>query len=141
MLIVVISAAVLWGVFWIGDRLVTRWAPRLSAEVDDLYAVRGETSPRTMPFVLSVIGPGEELFWRGLVQSRAGIAVSLVACALVHIWERKPILLLAALTGGAFWASLFAWRGTLVAPVLSHLLWDLAIIVWFPTRRKDAGPG
>lgn len=134
----VAGAAVLWAVFWIGDRLVTRLLPRLSAEVDDLYAVRGETSTRTMPLVLSVIGPAEELFWRGLVQSRAGIVVALAGYALVHVWERKPILLIAALVGGAFWGALFAWTGTLVAPVVSHLLWDLAIIVWFPTRRPRA---
>ena len=132
----VLAAALLWAVFWVGDRLVTRLFPGLSAEVDDLYAVRGETSIRTMPFVLAVIGPAEEIFWRGLIQSRAGIAIALVAYALVHVWERKPILLLAALVGGAFWGALFAWRGTLVAPVVSHLLWDLAIIVWFPTRRS-----
>jgi membrane protease YdiL (CAAX protease family) len=131
----VAGAAVLWAVFWAGDRLVTRLFPRLSAEVDDLYAVRGETTVARMPLVLAVIGPAEEVFWRGLVQSRAGIAVALVAYALVHVWERKPILLLAALVGGAFWGGLFAWRGTLVAPIVSHLLWDLAIIVWFPTRR------
>lgn len=131
----VASAAVLWTVFLVGDRIVTRLLPSLSAQVDDLYDVRGQTTTARMPLVLSVIGPAEEIFWRGLVQSRAGIAVSLVAYALVHVWERKPILLLAALTGGAFWAALFAWRGTLVAPVVSHLLWDLAIIVWFPTRR------
>lgn len=136
----VAGAAVLWAVFWVGDRLVRRVLPRLSAEVDDLYAVRGETSTRTMPVVLSVIGPAEELFWRGLVQSRAGIAVALAGYALVHVWERKPILLLAALVGGAFWGGLFAWTGTLVAPIVSHLLWDLAIIVWFPTRR-GAPPG
>ena len=130
------AAAVLWAVFWLGDRLVTRLFPRLSAQVDDLYAVRGETTTARMPFVLAVIGPAEEIFWRGLVQSRAGIAVALVAYALVHVWERKPILLLAALVGGVFWGGLFAWRGTLIAPVVSHLLWDLAIIVWFPTRRS-----
>ena len=132
----VAAAAVLWAVFWLGDRLVTRLFPRLSAQVDDLYAVRGETTTARMPFVLAVIGPAEEIFWRGLIQSRAGIAVALVAYALVHVWERKPILLLAALVGGVFWGGLFAWRGTLVAPVVSHLLWDLAIIVWFPTRRS-----
>ena len=130
------SAAVLWAVFWVGDRLVSRVLPRLSAEVDDLYAVRGETTAARMPFVLAVIGPAEEVFWRGLVQSRAGIAVALVGYALVHVWERKPILLLAALVGGAFWGGLFAWTGSLVAPIVSHLLWDLAIIVWFPTRRS-----
>jgi hypothetical protein len=130
------AAAVLWAVFWIGDRLVTRLVPKLSAEVDDLYAVRGETTSARMPFVLAVIGPAEELFWRGLVQQRAGVAVALVAYAVVHVWERKPVLLLAALVGGGFWGALFAWRGTLVAPIVSHLLWDLAIIVWFPTRRS-----
>ena len=132
----VAGAAVLWAVFWVGDRLVTKLLPRLSAEVDDLYAVRGETSTRTIPLVLSVIGPAEELFWRGLVQSRAGVAVALAGYALVHVWERKPILLLAALVGGAFWGALFAWTGTLTAPIVSHLLWDLAIIVWFPTRPR-----
>ena len=132
----VLSAAVLWAVFWIGDRLVTRLLPRLSAEVDDLYAVRGETTAARMPFVLAVIGPAEEIFWRGLVQQRAGIAIALVGYALVHLWERKPILLVAAVVGGAFWGALFAWTGSLVAPIVSHLLWDLAIIVWFPTRRS-----
>ncbi len=137
----VAGAAVLWAVFWIGDRVVTRLFPGLSSQVDDLYAVRGQTTAARMPFVLAVIGPAEEIFWRGLVQHRAGIAVALVAYALVHVWERKPILLLAALVGGVFWGALFAWRGTLVAPIVSHLLWDLAIIVWFPTRRSVDEPG
>lgn len=137
----VVSAAVLWAVFWVGDRLVTRLLPRLSDEVDDLYAVRGETTAARMPFVLAVIGPAEEIFWRGLVQQRAGIAVALVGYALVHLWERKPILLVAALVGGAFWGALFAWTGSLVAPIVSHLLWDLAIIVWFPTRRSAPANG
>ncbi len=39
---------------------------------------------------------------------------------------------LAAVVGGAFWGGLFAWRGTLVAPMVSHALWDLAVVVWFP---------
>ncbi len=136
-----ISAAVLWAAFWVGDRLVSRILPAMSAEVDDLYAVRGETTTARMPLVLAVIGPAEELFWRGLVQSRAGIVVALIAYALVHVWERKPILLVAALMGGAFWGSLFVWRDTLVAPIVSHLLWDLAIIVWFPTRRSAPDGG
>lgn len=134
----IVSAAVLWAVFFVGDRIVTRLFPKLSSEVDDLYAVRGETTAARMPLVLAVIGPAEEIFWRGLIQSRAGIVVALVAYALVHIWERKPILLLAAVVGGAFWGAIYAYTGTLVAPILSHLLWDLAIIVWFPTRRPAA---
>ena len=131
-----VSGVALYAVFWIGDRLLRRLFPSFAAEVSALYAVRAETQPATMPLVLCVIGPAEELFWRGLVQARAGVLVMLVAYGAVHLWERKAILIVAAIVGGAWWGALFAWRGTLVAPIVSHLLWDLMIIVWFPVRPK-----
>lgn len=132
------GAAVLYAVFWIGDRLL-RWSlPALSAEVGDLYRVRAETQPKNMPWVLLVIGPAEELFWRGFVQHRAGFLVAVAGYALIHLWERKLILVTAAAVGGLFWGALFAWRGSLVAPIVSHLLWDLAIIVYFPLRKTRA---
>jgi membrane protease YdiL (CAAX protease family) len=134
----VVAAFVLYLVFYAGDRLL-RWAmPRLAAEVGDLYALRAETAPRAIPLVLLVIGPGEELFWRGLVQARAGFVLAVVGYTLVHVWERKPVLLVAAAVGGVFWGGLFAWRDTLVAPLVSHALWDLLIIVWLPVRGRPS---
>jgi membrane protease YdiL (CAAX protease family) len=47
------------------------------------------------------------------------------------------VLVLAAVVGGAFWGALFAWRGTLVAPLISHALWDLAIVVWCPLALPE----
>ena len=130
----VAAAIVLYGVFWVGDRVLRRWLPESAAQVDALYQVR--SVPRSdrlpIPAVLLLIGPSEELFWRGLVQARAGFAIALAGYAAVHLWERKAVLVLAAMVGGAFWGALFAWRGTLVAPIVSHALWDLAVIVWFP---------
>jgi uncharacterized protein len=126
----VVAAGVLYGVFWAGNAGLRRWRPALAADVDDLYGVRA--SRRTMTAVLLVVGPCEELFWRGLVQQRSGFVFALVGYAAVHLWERKPVLVLAAVVGGAYWGALFSWRGTLVAPVVSHALWDLAIVVWCP---------
>ena len=130
----VAGAVVLYGVFWTGSRLLRRWFPAAAAHVDTLYDVRSIRTSERLPIaaVLLLVGPCEELFWRGFVQSRVGFVVALAGYAAVHVWERKPVLVLAAVVGGAFWAGLFAWRETLVAPIVSHALWDLAVVVWFP---------
>jgi uncharacterized protein len=128
------GAVVLYGVFWAGDALLRRWAPALAAHVDELYGVRSVPSAARLPVpaVIPFVGACEELFWRGLVQARAGVLLALAAYAAIHLWERKAVLVLAAAVGGAFWGGLFAWRDTLVAPIISHALWDLAVVVWFP---------
>lgn len=130
----VVAAGVLYGVFWSGNAVLRRWLPAMAAQVDDLYDVRSVRRPSRLPIaaVLLVVGPCEELFWRGLVQARAGFLVALAGYAAVHLWERKAVLVLAAVVGGAFWGALFAWRGTLIAPLVSHALWDLAIVLWRP---------
>lgn len=131
----VVGAGGLYGVFWVGDRGLRRLQPALAADVGELYGVSGSSRPRLVPVVLVVVGTAEEMFWRGFVQARAGVLVALLAYAAVHVWERKAALILAALVGGAYWAAIFGWRETLVAPVVSHVLWDLAVILWFPFRR------
>ena len=138
----VTGAVVLYGVFWTGDAVLRRWVPRAAAHVDDLYGVRLVPTSERLPVaaVVPLVGVCEELFWRGLVQARAGFVLALGAYAAVHLWERKAVLLLAAAVGGAFWGALFAWRDNLVAPIVSHALWDLAVVVWFPfgpARRRE----
>ncbi|MGI8776127.1 MAG: CPBP family intramembrane glutamic endopeptidase [Acidimicrobiales bacterium] len=130
----VVGAAVLYGVFWVGNLMLTRILPAMARQVAQLYAIRGTARTPQMVGVLLLVGPCEEIFWRGFVQSRAGVVVALVGYAAVHLWERKAVLVLAAVAGGAFWAGLFAWRTTLVAPIVCHALWDLAVVIWFPFR-------
>lgn len=131
----VVAAAGLYGVFWIGDRTLQRLLPAVVADVDELYGASDASPPRLVPVVLVVVGACEEMFWRGFVQARGGVLVALLGYAAVHLWERKAALVLAAVVGGAAWSALFGWRGTLVAPVVCHALWDLAVVVWFPFRR------
>lgn len=130
----VAGAVVLYGVFRAGAAVLRRWLPATAAQVDELYQVRSVPRSERLPIpaVLLLVGPCEELFWRGLVQARAGFVLALAGYAAVHLWERKAVLIVAAVVGGAFWGALFAWRGTLVAPIVSHALWDLAVVVWFP---------
>ena len=134
----VLAASVLYGVFFAGDRVLRRWMPRLAGQVDTLYLVRSVRSSGRLPVpaVLVLVGCAEELFWRGFVQDRAGFAVALAAYVAVHLWERKAVLVLAAVVGGAYWGGMFAWRESLVGPLVSHALWDLSVIVWFPLLRK-----
>jgi membrane protease YdiL (CAAX protease family) len=134
------SAAVLYGVFLIGDRVVAQLMPAWHREVRDLYRLRAEARPGAIPPMIAVVATTEEVFWRGFVQARAGLLVATAAYALVLIWERKVVLIVAALICGATWGALFAWRHTLVAPVLSHVLWDLAIMAFLPvgTGRSAA---
>ncbi|MDQ2725035.1 MAG: CPBP family intramembrane metalloprotease [Actinomycetota bacterium] len=128
------SGALLYAVFWVGEQALVIVLPKLAAEVGELYSVRGQTKPWFMPLVLAIAAPGEELFFRGFLQHQAGVAIALIAYGAVHLWERKLILVLAALLGGIWWGALLTWTGGLIAPVLSHLLWCLAIIVWRPAR-------
>jgi len=139
----VVGALALYGVFRAGNTVLRWWSPAVAAQIDDLYTVRSVSRPEEripVPVVLILVGTGEELFWRGLVQARAGFLVALACYAAVHLWERKAVLVLAAVTGGAFWGALFAWRGTLVAPIVSHALWDLAVVVWFPFAERASPP-
>ena len=131
-LIGVSSAALLYLVFRIGDRGLAQFMPALHREVRDLYLLRAEAPLGAIPPMIAVVAATEEVFWRGFVQARAGLLVATLAYALVLIWERKVVLIVAALICGATWGALFAWRDTLVAPVLSHVVWDLAIMVFLP---------
>lgn len=138
----VAGAVVLYGVFWAGAATLRRWLPATAAQIEELYQVRSVPHSERLPIpaVLLLVGPCEELFWRGLIQARAGFVLALAGYAAVHLWERKAVLILAAVVGGAFWGALFAWRGTLVAPIVCHALWDLAVVVWFPfapERRRE----
>ncbi len=135
----VTAAAVLYGVFWVGNAALTRLVPSFAAHVSDVYAVQGRTDLATVVLAIVVVGSCEELFWRGFVQERAGFALALAGYAAVLLWERNWALILAALVGGAGWGLLFAWRQNLVAPAVCHALWDLAVVVWLPLAGKT-GP-
>ena len=67
-----VSAAVLYGIFWLGDFCAAKvfgFAPR---QVEAIYAIRELGHPWAVGAVLLLVtSPGEELFWRGYVMRQA----------------------------------------------------------------------
>ncbi len=117
------------------------WAPAINAYAVSLYAM-AHSVPLAVGIILIIflIVPGEEIFWRGFVQrnlqvylgNNLGIALAVVIYALAHIWAFNPLLILAAIVGGACWGILYAWRSNLVTVILAHIIWCVLIVGVFP---------
>ena len=135
-------AVVLWFVFWTGDKLSQLLFDFARPQVDLIYGIKGGTSPTLISLLLlCIIGPGEEIFWRGYVQRRlsarwspnAGFLLATAAYTLIHIPSMNFMLVMAALVCGVIWGGLFRlFPKHFTAIVVSHALWDAAAFVWFP---------
>lgn len=141
-LIGVAIAAVLWGVFWLGDK-VSQWMfPSFArTQVNSIYGMKTDINPWLLScLLLFVIGPAEELFWRGYVQKALmkrwniwGAVLAIALYALVHLFSLNFMLIMAALVCGVVWGGLFyLFPRRFPALVISHALWDAAVFVWFP---------
>ncbi len=142
-LIGALAAAVLYGIFWLGDFCAAQvfgFAPR---QVEAIYAIRELGNPWLVGAVLLLVtSPGEELFWRGYVLKQAvarwgagaGFAAGAGLYGAVHLASGNFMLVMAALVAGLFWCALFQWRGNLTACVVSHALWTVGVFLLFPIR-------
>lgn len=138
----VVVAVVLWGVFWVGDKVASWMFDFARPQVDLIYGIKEGQSPWVLSLLLLLlIGPAEEIFWRGYVQERMGKKWGLTrgyliatACyTLVHIPSCNFMLVMASLVCGAAWGFLYRYfPDRFTGIVISHALWDAAVFVWFP---------
>ncbi len=143
----VVLAFALWGIFWVGDFLSSRWFDFARPEVNAVYSMKDGMKPELIAcLLLFLIGPAEELFWRGYVQNtfcilfenrKAGSLIAFVVTtliyALVHIWSFNFMLIMAALVAGAVWGFIYYLQPkALPALILSHALWDALVFIWMP---------
>jgi len=135
------SAAALYGLFAAGEALATRMFDFAGGEIADVYARRaGMSRLRIALLLFFVIGPGEELFWRGFVQHRfaerwgtmGGWLAGALVYAAVHIWALNLMLVLAAGLCALVWGALYARTRSLWPGIISHAVWDVAIFVLLP---------
>ncbi|MCF0195984.1 MAG: CPBP family intramembrane metalloprotease [Bacteroidaceae bacterium] len=135
-------AVVLWGVFWVGDK-VSQWMFDFARpQVDLIYGLKDGWQPLGITLaLLFIIGPAEEIFWRAFVQERLGrryganmgLILATAIYTLVHIWSFNFMLVMAALTCGMVWGLLYRFFPRhLTAIIVSHALWDAATFVVFP---------
>lgn len=138
----VLAAVALWAVFWLGDRVSSLLFDFARPQVEAIYGIRSGASPWLLSaLMLFLIGPAEEIFWRGYVQRtlssrfgrNTGFAVATLLYAAVHIPSFNFMLVMAALVAGAAWGALYRFfPSRLPAIVISHALWDAAVFIWFP---------
>ena len=131
-----------WCVFWVGDQVSSRLFDFARPQVDLIYGMKeGVPAGLLSVLLLFLIGPAEELFWRGYVQgtlserwgANAAFVVTVLAYALVHVPSCNFMLVMAAGVAGVVWGGLYRlFPRRLAALAVSHALWDAAVFVWFP---------
>ena len=130
------TAAGLFGIFRVGDTVAREVMPRGGEDIGDIYALRSLRSKEELAARLGlVIGPAEELFWRGFVQSRTGYVTATALYGGAHIVTENATLIGAATIAGAYWGLLRAIGVPLGALVVSHLAWDIWIFLVAPTEE------
>ncbi len=140
------SAGILYLTFQVGDRFARRYVPDGDAQIREIYRLRtlrprGEIATR----LATVIGPAEELFWRGLIQAALmrrfgrwrGAALAAGAYGGVHVTSGNFTLLGAAGVAGAHWCALYAAGVPLGTLIVSHVAWDIWIFLVQPTGEID----
>src|SRR2546428_7889176 len=130
------TAAGLYGIFRVGDTVAREVMPRGGEEIGDIYALRSLRPKEELAARLAlVIGPAEELFWRGFVQRRAGYLTATALYGGAHIVTENATLIGAATIAGACWGLLRAIGVPPGPPAVSHLAWDIWIFLVAPTQE------
>lgn len=144
------SAALLYLTFQAGDRFARRFVPGGDRQIRDIYTLRTLRPRDEIALRLAtVIGPAEELFWRGLVQASLmrlagrwrGGALAALAYGGIHVVTGNFTLMGAAGIAGAHWCVLYSAGVPLGALIVSHVAWDVWIFLVQPTGETEAIPG
>lgn len=135
-------AILLWITFWVGDRIAGWLLPFERMQVDAIYAMRSNTPSWLISLLLLlIIGPAEEIFWRGCIQryfarrrgANTAFILTTIIYTIIHIPSLNFMLVMAALVCGTIWGGLYRLMPQrLPAIIISHALWDAAVFVWFP---------
>jgi membrane protease YdiL (CAAX protease family) len=130
-------------VFFVG---VASEHPVFRRHVRALYDQRhGISLPAALIVAAVVIGPGEEVFWRGLFQSHlaeshgwwAGAALTWTTYTAANAVGGSLPILAGALVGGAVWGLLAVATHGVLAPMLCHSVWTGLMLARPPTAGRE----
>ena len=136
-----LAAGLLYGIFFAGNWLSRQILPFAGSGISQVYHFKAGAAPlRVIGLLTVLIGPGEELFWRGFLQRRfqvhfgglIGWLLATAVYAVVHAGSGNPMLVLAAAACGLCWGFLFLQTRSLLLVAVSHTVWDLAVFILFP---------
>ena len=138
-----VIAAGLYGIFQVGDRMARRILPAGDENIGDIYQLRHLRPKEEIALRLgAVVGPAEELFWRGLIQRSAmrrfgaipGSSLAAGAYGGAHLVTGNPALIGAATIAGIYWSIWAAVGAPMAALITSHIVWDIWIFLLAPTQ-------
>ncbi len=142
------TAAGLYGVFRVGDVFARTVLPGGAADIEDIYNRRALAPKKLIaPALALLIAPGEELFWRGLINGYLaqelgevkGNALGATIYGGVHVVTRNFTLFGAAGIAGAFWSLQWIFDGRMASQIVSHTAWDVWIFLVQPTMALPEG--
>lgn len=134
-------AALLFVVFYVGN-IALRFVLESAGEgINQVYGFKQEAPEwRIVILMLVIIGPGEELFWRGYLQRKLqmkfgmnpGFLLATFLYTAVHLFTGNMVLVLAALTCGLFWGWLYKKYNSMIINIVSHTIWDIMVFIILP---------
>ena len=136
-----LSAAALYLVFMVGNYFSEILFSTAAGEISSIYDFKGDASKlRILVLMLVVIGPGEELFWRGFLQAQLmkrlkpawGFVLATVLYTLVHVLTGNFMLVMAAMVAGVFWGWVYYRFKSITVNIISHVVWDVTIFLILP---------
>lgn len=139
----IISAAILYLIFFTGDKVSVLIFNFANEQVIGIYGNKTLLDPSIIGLLLFfIIGPSEEIFWRGFVQDtleqkfgdNAGWLIGALIYGCIHLVALNFMLFAAALVCGLFWGYIFKRYKSLWPGIISHALWDVTIFIILPVR-------
>ena len=140
LLLGLLSATVLYGVFY-GCRILAEYMFSFAhSDIASVYTLKDNVHGGYIALLLIfIIGPGEEIFWRGYVQRNfrkkfgfIGVILSVVAYTAAHLASGNLMLIAAAGVCGIFWSFMFFRFRSIWLNIISHVAWDVAVFVLWP---------
>jgi membrane protease YdiL (CAAX protease family) len=136
----VVSGVLLY-LFFRGSYEVVQGLDFMSGGVQGVYDLGvGTPAVYVALLLLAPISPGEEIYWRGLIQRSLQNRITpttawLLTAAVytgVHLPTLNPPLLITAFIGGLVWGFLFMRTKSVTAGAVSHIVFNQLIFVLLP---------
>ncbi|MDQ0483239.1 CPBP family intramembrane glutamic endopeptidase [Guptibacillus hwajinpoensis] len=136
---IVASALFLYLLSYVGIQLIQWLTPSLFEDMEQFYDIVQPVKAWHYISLVLIVIPGEEIYWRGYIQQQFKkykngdtIIIATLLYAVAHLYSGAPLLIVAALVGGVIWGWIYEKRANFWVPLLSHILFDLLILVFIP---------
>ncbi|MEH7107080.1 CPBP family intramembrane glutamic endopeptidase, partial [Bacillus sp. JJ1764] len=138
----ILSGALLFIIFWLGDQLIDLLNIPITKEIKKLYKSYAPVLFWEYLALVLVAAPGEEIFWRGFVQKRLmnyrkpslSILAASILYASVQIYSGSILLVFSSFISGLVWGFLYFRKKSMPLVIISHIIFDLMIFIILPFK-------